>query len=61
MSLLEETLSLMAENRRPVAEVCADAGVSVRWWYELREGKKDPGIRKVQRLHDVLQSKQKAA
>ena len=54
--LLEQTIEMAKRSRRPVADICAEAGVQPRWYYLLVAGKiKDPSVRKVQALHDVLE------
>ena len=53
--LLKETLRLMNATQRPVNEVCRKVGVTPRWYYMLLSGEiHDPGVRKIQRLHEVL-------
>lgn len=56
-NLLEETLRLAREAKLPVPEICRAAGVKQRWYYRLLNGDfEDPGVRRIQRLHDALRS-----
>lgn len=53
--LLEKTLRLAGESCEPASKICSAAGVTTRWYYMLLAGEIiDPGVRRVQRLHDHL-------
>lgn len=53
--LLTATLMLLADTKIPVEKIAADVGVSRRWLYELRRGDmKDPGVNKIEAVHDYL-------
>lgn len=54
-SWYQTTLNLLDSTELPDADICALAHVKKRWLAYVREGKyADPGINKMQRLHDVL-------
>jgi hypothetical protein len=53
--LLEETLRLAATTRLSKAEIVQRAEVSLRWWYMVLDGRiRDPGVRRISRVHRVL-------
>jgi transcriptional regulator with XRE-family HTH domain len=53
--LLDETLQMARESALSVPQLAAAAGVESRWLYMLLSGKiKDPGVRRLARLHDYL-------
>lgn len=53
--LLEETLRLAATTHLTKMEISQRADVSNRWWYMVLEGRiKDPGVRRISRVHRVL-------
>jgi hypothetical protein len=59
-TFLEKTLRMVSSSDIPVAKMCAEVGVSVRWYYKLTSGNiKDPSVNKIQRLHDYLAERQK--
>ena len=61
-TFLDQTLELARRSRRPVTEICRDAGLQPRWYYLLLSGEiKDPGVHKVQSLHDALIRHREAA
>ncbi len=56
---LTKTMALLAETDLSVSEIAAGANVGSRWLYSLMNGRwSDPGIKKVQRVHDFLVSHQ---
>lgn len=58
-TLLEKTLSLARSADEPVTKICREAGITTRWYYLLLDGDiRDPGVRRIQRLHDYLASRQ---
>lgn len=62
-TLLEQTFSLLGKSKTPAAQICRELGFSQRWYYDLMSGDiKDPGVNRIQRLHDYLsQADSKAA
>lgn len=56
--LLAETLRLAKETELSVEEICRAARVGRRWYYRLLAGDfDDPGVRRVQRVHNALADK----
>jgi len=54
-SLYSETLDLLEVTRVPIQQVADDCHVSPRWLYRLmRHDYKDPGVNRIQRIHDYL-------
>ncbi|MCU7917093.1 MAG: hypothetical protein KZQ95_01890 [Candidatus Thiodiazotropha sp. (ex Epidulcina cf. delphinae)] len=57
-SFLDQTKQLLMETDVPIKKICKDAGLSTRWYYRFISGDiKDPGVQRIQRLHDYLKSK----
>lgn len=58
--LFERTLAL-AENlpeNVTMVDVCREAGTTYRWWQYVLEGRiADPGVHRMQRVHDVMLEK----
>jgi len=53
--LLIRTLKMAEAVQVPVALICEDANVTPRWYYKLVRGEiPDPGVNRIQRLHDTL-------
>lgn len=53
--LLTKTIDLAKTSRVPVHMLCKEIGVSVRWYHKLIAGKfSDPGVCKIERLHNFL-------
>lgn len=53
--LLDDTLALARATTIPVSRICRDTGLGTRWYHMLLAGEiRDPGVRRVQRLHDYL-------
>jgi len=61
--LVSETQCLARNSSMTVSEICKAAGIKSRWYHKFIAGEfKDPGVSKVQRLHEVLKdSRVKAA
>lgn len=58
--LYEKTLVLVRATDITVARLIADTGLGERWMYKLIAGQfSDPGVKKIQRLHDYLAAQQK--
>ncbi|MEW8139402.1 MAG: hypothetical protein AB2761_20250 [Candidatus Thiodiazotropha endolucinida] len=58
VKLLEQTMALVDRSDLPVTKICDDLGFSKRWFYKLRAGGiDDPGVKRIQRLHDYLVEK----
>lgn len=56
--LYTNTLNLARELRLSPSIVSREAKVGLRWYHKfLNEDWKDPGVKRVQRLHDYLQGK----
>ena len=56
-SFLDKTLDLAAVTNQSIPAICEGAKVSERWLYKvLCRDISDPGVRRVQRLHDYLLS-----
>jgi hypothetical protein len=54
-TLLEKTLELARSSKVPVTQTCRAAKLTTRWYYKLLSGEiPDPGVRRIQRLHDYL-------
>lgn len=55
VSLYEKTIQLMLDPPVQVARACRDLDLSERWWFRVVSGSiKDPGVKRMQRLHDYL-------
>lgn len=53
--LYDETLRLLQTTNLSVDEIGRKVGCSGRWIRKVRDGDiKDPGVNKIQRLHDFL-------
>lgn len=56
-TLLNRTLAMLAETDATDAEICAGADLKRGWLAKLRGGSggmTDPGVNKIERLHDFL-------
>ena len=54
-TLLEETLELLRTSNVPLASICENTGVKLRWLHRLLDGDfTEPGVNKIERLHDYL-------
>lgn len=54
-TLLEKTLGLLRATPIPLATICQEADVQIRWLHRLIDGDfSDPGVNKIERLHDYL-------
>ena len=55
LNLYEKTLMLVAASSRSDADLARSIGVTPMWMFKFKNGHiKEPGIHKVQRLHDLL-------
>ena len=55
MSLKDETIELANKYEGNISRLCADIGVTRKWFYDFRDGKyDDPGTKRVQNLYDYL-------
>ena len=55
MDLLKQTLKLAQRTSLAKADICARADIKIRWYNLLLAGEiPDPGVRKIQRLYNVL-------
>ncbi|MBE0454858.1 MAG: hypothetical protein IBX58_14400 [Roseovarius sp.] len=58
-SLLDKTIDLMRSTDIPVKTVCKDVDLSTEWYHKVLAGKiRDPGVRRIERLHSYLISRQ---
>lgn len=58
--LLSETLRLAKSSALPAREICTQAKVGYRWYCRFLNGDfADPGVKKVERLHEVLSRTQR--
>lgn len=59
---LEKTLDLLKDRSESYRVICLNSGLSFDWLTKVAQGIiKDPSVRKIQQLHDYLQSRQDAA
>ena len=56
MNMLIKTQTLLEQTRVPLRTIAQECEVSTRFLAYLKSGEyqKDPGVRKVQRIHDYL-------
>lgn len=60
MTLLEATKKLIVEREHSAKEICAEIGVTERWYYNIKAGKEqDWSLDLVQRLHDALKTRRR--
>jgi predicted transcriptional regulator len=60
--LYETTLNMIRDSGIPITRLASEAKVGQRWLADLVNGRfSDPGVKKIQRLHDYLKQQQKAA
>lgn len=53
--LLTTTLKMLGASEQPKRLIAERISVSKRWLYKLADGEiADPGVRRIQRLHDYL-------
>lgn len=58
-NLYDRTIALMREPPVQVAKACRDLGISERWWFRVVSGSiRDPGVKRMQKLHDYLIEKE---
>jgi len=61
-TLLQKTQELIQTTSVPTAEICRAADVSKRWFYRFKNGEfSDPGVNKIQAIHDFLSKSRRAA
>lgn len=52
---LRTTTQMLRRSSIPMALIAVEANVELRWLYKFRDGYfNDPGVTKVQRIHDFL-------
>jgi hypothetical protein len=57
MNLLDTTLDLARTTEVPISQICKEIDVTPRWLQKLLVSEiKDPSVRRIQRLHDYLQT-----
>lgn len=57
MTLLEKTKALAIERAYQKTAVCKAIGVSIRWLDRMLAGDyADPGVGKIERLHEILEA-----
>lgn len=62
MNMLEQTILMLRSSERPAHELAAELGVSAKWIYKLKNDQwKDPGVKKIQKLHAILSAEKQAA
>lgn len=60
--LYSKTIRLLKMSSISFSEISKGAGVGQRWLFDLANGRfKDPGVRKIQRLHDYLSKRNEKA
>lgn len=60
MTMYEETLEMLQDAN--IQEVAEATGLAPRWLYYLKRGRwDDPGVQKVQRLHEYLKQRKEQA
>jgi len=61
MNLLEQTLDMLANESRSREEIARDTGLGKEWLSKLSRGLiTDPGVSKIERLHEYLKSNKAA-
>jgi len=56
VSIVDETIQLLQASDTSRDDLARQLGVSRRWLYKLQAGQiTDPGARKIERLHSLLQ------
>lgn len=54
--LYKKTIALLEVTEKPMSIIAAQTNVGLRWLYDLKAGRfNDPGVNKIQRIHDYLQ------
>lgn len=60
--LYEKTIMLLVKTNQPMSIVSEKTNVGLRWLYDLKAGRfSDPGVNKIQRIHDYLSVSDKEA
>lgn len=60
-TLYDDTIALLKSTRLSRREIAAGAGLGFDWLNKLAQGHiEDPGIKRIQRLHDFLSRKRAA-
>lgn len=58
IDLLARTLALLEQRKGEWAAICRETGLDYSWLSKLAQGRiRDPGVRRIQRLHDHLAGK----
>lgn len=54
-TLYEQTMLLYKQTNLSVISIARGSGLGLRWLFDLKRGRfDDPGVKKIQRLHDYL-------
>ena len=62
MNLHEETKMLAVKPSVPVSRICTDLGIHKTWWYKWINGEiPNPGVERIQEIHDYLINNTNAA
>lgn len=60
--LYKKTIELLDKTEKPMSTIADKTDVGLRWLYDLRAGRfSDPGVNKIQRIHDYLHQEELAA
>jgi len=55
MDLLQRTVELIQASKLTYREIAAGSGVDIQWFAKFKQGRiGDPGVSKVQAVHDFL-------
>lgn len=54
MSVYSITVDLLKKSSRSMKEISDDLGYSVRWLESVKAMTGDPGVKKIEELHDYL-------
>lgn len=53
--LYKKTIELLSLTDKSMSEISKNTDVGLRWLYDLKAGRfSDPGVNKIQRIHDYL-------
>ena len=59
-TMLQDTLDMLHDTDLPRRIIAAESGLGLEWLHKLAQGRiPDPGIIRIQRLHDYLSSRKK--
>jgi transcriptional regulator with XRE-family HTH domain len=60
--LLDKTTQLLADSKLTAQQIAVGAEVDINWLAKLKQGRiKEPGVSKIQRVHDFLVARQSSA